>query len=448
MRMKPWQAWIFALASTAPRAAFGDGASGPVTGPSSESSVVLLAASLGDPQALARMIGSRGEWRAEGGQFAKLEMRFAGPTPVSKIEIESCGESFADGVEAIVNFDHTRTFVEGGKRTLAFAVAPAERPLEARSLVLNFRYNENACVREIRVMNGAKRLALRPPGLLAVEGGPPAAPFDSRLETSWSSGETGPIELRFASERNVSRVRVWNGDPRNPAAFKGSPRVKTLALSTGKSTEKVSLEDSPAAQVVSLKNPLRGKVIRVSVEGAHGGAAGEARLAELQFGDADGFSGPDVSTALRATAEARKAGFRASGLGDVVDRALRYAEDDRDWTVRLRSDGSVFIKGQSESLERARAFSFLGRYEIVEATGKRLRLKLSGARFTSSRELDASVCAADCAGGSGPAGQWLEDEISFGRAKDGLVFVRDEGPRRAVGLDFHDFKARILKSGE
>lgn len=415
---------------------------------SSAVDVLLAASSLGEPSALARLLNGEGEWRGDGGQFARLEVRFAEATPVSRIEIESCQAAFTGGVDILVNFDHTRIFAEGGQTKLTFAIAPDEKPLPVRSFVLNFRHNVDACVRKLRVMRGTKLLSLKVPSIIEAEGNLPTALFDSRPETTWALEDSGPFEIKFNSETEVTRVRVWNGDPRNAVHFKALPRVKAIALANENVSETIVLEDSASPQVIALKTPLKGKTLNVTILEAHRAPLAKAKLAELQFGNESGFFSPNISASFKATSESRKSGLRTSGLGKIVDRSLSHEDEGQPWAVRVRSDGSVFIKGESESLDRARGFSFLGRYIIVEANQKRVRLKVEGARFHSPMELDGAVCTAECAGGSGPSGKWIEDEISFGLSKDGLVFVRDEGPRRATGLDFHNFKARILENAE
>ncbi|MCM2281253.1 MAG: hypothetical protein NDI61_05330 [Bdellovibrionaceae bacterium] len=413
-----------------------------------DAEVAVASASLGEPEALARFLNGQGEWRGTGGQFARLEMRFAQPVLVSKIHVTSCGAAFADGVDAQINFDHTRVFVEGGQPKLTFAIAADQNPIPVQSLVFNFRHNTDVCVRELAIFNGAKPVALRAPKLRALEGSVPTALFDSRLETSWSSSEMGPVEIRFATEADIRRVRVWNGDPRGVQIYQGSPRAKTVALASDSARETFALKDESGLQTVQLKTPMKTKLLRVAVTEAYGGEISQARMAEMQFGDESSFFSPDVSAGLKATVDARLSGFRAAGLSDMVDRTLSFREDEREWSVRLRSDGSIFIRGHSENLERARLFSFVGRYVVVEANEKRVRIKVDGSRFASHLELDGAVCAAACAGGRGPDGERVQDEMSFGRAKDGFVFVRDEGPRGTSGLDFHDFKARVLTSSE
>lgn len=411
--------------------------------------VALVSASLGDAMALVRLLSGQGEWRAEGGQFARLDIRFEKPVEISRLEIEACSGGFTDGVDAYVNFDHTRVFVEGGKNKLTFAIAGEGKPLPVTSLVFNFRHNRDVCVRSLGVFRKDMRVQLKVPERVEVAGGRvPAALFDARPETYWSHENSGAVEMKLAAETEISRVRVWNGDQRGPSRFKAAPRAKVILFASESGSERVSLADRDGPQIIRFKTPFKSRALRLSVEEASGGAVSKARVAEIQLGDDTRFFAPNVTGALQALADARRSGFRAGNLGNMMDQTLDYHDDETRWAVRVRSDGTVFIKGHSESLDRARVFSFLGLYTILEANATRVRLQVEGSRFTTHAELDGTACPGACSAGGNSSEQVVNDEISFGRSRDGLVFVRDEGPRRASGLDFRSFKARVLTSAE
>jgi hypothetical protein len=66
------------------------------------------------------MLRGSGQWKAEASaQFAKLDLRFSSPIALNKVEVQSCGTSFADGADLYVNFDEQVAFAEGGKPVLA-----------------------------------------------------------------------------------------------------------------------------------------------------------------------------------------------------------------------------------------------------------------------------------------------------------------------------------------
>jgi hypothetical protein len=254
--------------------------------------------------------------------------------------------------------------------------------------------------------------------------------------------------VKFDNEVRIKQIRVWNGDQRTTAKFQAVPRAKTLSFFGEESKGTAELKDLKGMQTIDLSDTVKGKSIRVAVEAAYGGKVESARLTELQLGKSGEFYQMDITQIAQANADARKSAFKSARLEGILDRNLIMADDNENWSVRVRTDGTFFMRGKSENLKRARTFTFLGTYTIQESNKKNVRVKIVGVLSNQIHEQDSSTCARDCADNPGPQSMELNDEISFGRGKDGIIFVRDEGPRRANGLEFHALKARVAKEGD
>lgn len=395
-----------------------------------------------------QMLAGKGEWKPDpAAQFVKLDLRFALAPTFNRIEIQSCGESFSDGANAYVNFDDASLFSEGGKPTLHFNFL---KPiLNARSVAFNFRYNQNVCVSRVRFMMNGKVAQITIPFLPEPMTGSVLALHDGRLDTDWSLDETDrAAEISFETEKRIDQIRVWNGDQRSTSRFKASARVKTLALFTDSQREVVSLKDSLEPQTLKLPNTIKGKVIRLLVEEAHGGALASAKMSEVQFGYDDEFMVTDVTPLAKEASTSLRQKFASVRLDRVLDRNLITRDDGTRWSIRLRSDGTFFMRGHTENLQRVRNFSYLGQYTFARIEKKSIHLSVRGFVTTLPFELDGSTCTRDCGGNPGPEPEFIEDEISIGAGKNGLIFVRDEGPRRSRGLEFDTLKTRLSKESE
>jgi hypothetical protein len=396
------------------------------------------------------MLRGSGQWKAEASaQFAKLDLRFSSPIALNKVEVQSCGTSFADGADLYVNFDEQVAFAEGGKPVLSFSPGANLPSVQARSLTFNFRYNKEVCVSAIRLLSEGKPLKITVPFLDEKGRAGTISLHDGRLDTTWAPDETGgSVVVKFDNEVRIKQIRVWNGDQRTTAKFQAVPRAKTLSFFGEESKGTAELKDLKGMQTIDLSDTVKGKSIRVAVEAAYGGKVESARLTELQLGKSGEFYQMDITQIAQANADARKSAFKSARLEGILDRNLIMADDNENWSVRVRTDGTFFMRGKSENLKRARTFTFLGTYTIQESNKKNVRVKIVGVLSNQIHEQDSSTCARDCADNPGPQSMELNDEISFGRGKDGIIFVRDEGPRRANGLEFHALKARVAKEGD
>ncbi len=396
------------------------------------------------------MLKGGGQWKADASaQFAKLDLRFTAPVTLNKVEVQSCGPSYADGADLYVNFDEQVAFAEGGKPVLSFSPGANLPGVQARSLTFNFRYNKEVCVSAIRLLNEGKALKIAVPFVDEKGHAGITSLHDGRLDTPWSADETGgSVVVKFDTDVRIKQIRVWNGDQRTTTKFQAVPRVKTLTFFGEESKGTAVLKDLKGMQTIDLSDTVKGKSIRIAVEEAFGGKVEVARLSELQIGKSNEFYQMDITQVAQANADARKSAFKVARLDGILDRNLGVADDNEKWSVRVRSDGTFFMRGKSENLDRARTFTFLGSYTVQESNKKNVRIKIVGVMSNQVHEQDSSTCARDCADNPGPQSAELTDEISFGRGKDGIIFVRDEGPRRANGLEFHALKARIAKEGD
>jgi hypothetical protein len=396
------------------------------------------------------MLRSSGQWKADStAQFAKLDLRFTAPVTLNKVEVQSCGTSYADGADLYVNFDEQVAFAEGGKPILTFTPSVNLPSVQARALTFNFRYNKEVCVSAIRLLQDGKPIKISVPFLDEKGKAGTTALHDGRLDTTWAADETGgSVVVKFENEVRIKQIRVWNGDQRTTSKFQALPRVKSLLFFGEESKGTAELKDLKGMQTIDLSDTVKGKSIRIAVDSAYGGKPENARLTELQIGKSGEFYQMDIAQISHANADARKSAFKSAGLEGILDRNLSMNDDNENWSVRVRSDGTFFMRGKSENLKRARTFTFLGTYSIQESNKKNVRIKIVGILSNPIHEQDSSTCARDCGDNPGPQSMELTDEISFGRGKDGIVFVRDEGPRRANGLEFHALKARVAKEGD
>ena len=414
------------------------------------SEITLLNVNSGKNSDAYKMLAGKGHWQADSSaQFVKLDFRIHPPVIIDRIEIQSCGPSFADAVETYINFDEHRAITEGGKPTLAFTPVLNLPGVQVRALTINFRYNRNTCVGGVKLLKDGKPVKLAVPIAeeKAVSGA--VALQDGRLDTHWSPDETaGSVVVKFDNETKVKKLRIWNGDQRSNSLFSSQPRAKTLALIADDQKASVTVKDLKGMQTIDLDNSLKGKSIRVVVESAYDGKPENAKISEMQLGNGDEYFAGEISTSMQANVESRKAGFKTAKLDSVLDRNLVVNEGNEAWAIRVRSDGTIFMRGQSENLNRARTFSYMGSYTIQESTKKGVRIKTSGYYSNPVHEQDSSTCGRECAENPGPEAMFLTDELSFGRGKEGIIFVRDEGSRRARGFEFHSLKARIAKESE
>lgn len=413
-----------------------------------EPEISLVGVSSGTIQDAVKMLAGEGSWKAEAAaQFVKLDLRFAASPQFNRVEVQSCGQPFNDGANLFVNFDDSSLFCEGGKNVLTFNFSKAIE--NARSITLNLRYNKSVCISAVRFLKDGKIAKISVPFIHDPLSVSVPALSDGRLDTTWALDETDKAaELKFETEQKIDKIRVWNGDQRSSGKFKAVPRVKSLALFTDKQREVVSLKDSPEPQTIELENTVKGKVIRLLVEEAHGGTLAAARMSEVQVAYDDEFIVADITATGKEKSASVRSSFENAKLGEMLDRNLTSNEDDTKWSIRVRSDGTLFMRGHTENLQRSRDFSYLGHYKIDRADKKGVHISVEGFTTNLPAELDASTCGRDCGGNPGPEPVFIHDEISFGRGKNGIIFVRDEGPRRGKGLEFKTLKARIAKDSE
>lgn len=393
---------------------------------------------------LLRVLNGIGQWRPGTGQFTKFELRFRAPVELSRAEIHGCDSQVFEGAEVYLDFDRRQVRTEGGKSKLVFALTAPGVKDALSSLAFNLRYNSGVCISAVKFFNGDVEVHVTAPVLAATVSAAPATLFDSRLDTAWRS-EVGRTqsEVVFEGEVNITGMRVWTGDQRSRDTFKARPRAKVLLVSGDNGfKETVQLADRIGAQSVALLQAYHGRVIRVRVEDAFGGPVADATISEIQFTSGRNHISPDVTGPLRVAADMRRMGFQEAKLSEVLDRTMILDEEGDRWIVRLRSDGTLFVRGNSDNLLESRQFSFLGQYVIEGAKQYGLRLRVNGYRVPSHMDLDGSNCGRGC-GEESDGLTFVEDVLSIRRPKARSIFISSEKPKRSTLFGIRSLRMKV-----
>lgn len=124
----------------------------------------------------------------------------------------------------------------------------------------------------------------------------------------------------------------------------------------------------------------------------------------------------------------------------IIDRELAAISEDR-WIFRFRSDGTFFIRGFDDEYRKSRAYSALGKYEVVSSKADSIKLKLSGRKVVTAHAWDGVLCPEEC-GGKSPNEGTVNDELFVEEAKGAVWMVRNRTSRSERGLQFEDLKTK------
>lgn len=443
------------------------------------------------------------EYRARvGARFVRLDWRFEKPTPVARLELESCDGAFHDGVEAYIDFDRRKLFVEGGKTILT--IATGGTPLT--SISVNFRQSASSCVKRARFIGpGDQDLDVRCPIVMAADvvmvpvapgsmptrgtatavtstsapsassvsalaskrspspvslfggrewrSGSPLHLFDSRPETFWSAPlKDAAFSISFESAQEIHGLRVWNGDGANELAFRMEGRAESLMIKGDDGfSETHPLTDQASVQEFRFQKPMRSKHLVVRVTGT---ADGRVALSEMRL---LGPSGPITIPVEKGRLEIESnhlSEFSKSGLDEVLDRELVSVDSETDgdenggWIFRFRADGGFYIRGLSDDERTSRTFYANGFFGLISSTKDSLKLRASGVRRTSVLAPDAEACEAACGAVDTAQGTMFTELIELERSAKGTIMVRNRTPKRAKVLPFRDLRVRRLSQHE
>ncbi|TGM05369.1 NADase-type glycan-binding domain-containing protein [Leptospira jelokensis] len=394
------------------------------------------------------------EWKAEpGAEFVKLHFYADNAFPLTQVSIESCDGKFKDRIAAYVNFDevYASTDVEKSNSEIIF-----DPVVQARSVTLNFQRNQNICLKSVKFYDEKKK-SYRTYGPEIISGkvtaSETASPeptysvmnlFDSKYENGYSSVKGGvgvTLNFSFEDTQKISVIKIWNGYQRSDVHCIKNGRVKSFLI-TGDDgySAKINVEDTMGAQEINLPTPFKGKNVSMKVEEIYPGfEEGGIVISELRFGHDGDWIVMDTLPKSKDTAQKNFESFTKASLRMVLNRGLTGREvfavnadepiSDQpagsenqipieenidapsysDWTIRLRSDGTLFLEGSTSRTnydageESTYRFYGLGNYEVKKIEPGKIQLRIFGflrkQTFTNFLDYgggDCNGCGRDC----------------------------------------------------
>ena len=362
------------------------------------------------------------KWMPEtNAEFVKFHIYLDEAIQLSKVEVNSCGEAFNSKIDMYINFDEMIQTMKGEGKLAAYSFP---NPVTARSVTFNFSKNSNICLEGIKLFDEkGKELKAKGPRIVegtvvASETGKPEASygvmnvFDSRYEYSYASLDKSKgvsLDFAFKDSQKIKSIKIWNGYQRSDVHCVENGRVKTINL-TGDDgySEKISLKDEMGPQVVELTKPFSGKNLKMTVDEAYAGKKYKGIvLSEMRFHDGKEWFLLDPFPRIREIATSNEADFEKAGASDVMNKSLTGHDVNAassNWTVRLRSDGSMFMEGSTtsydENSENTSRFYALGNYEVKSTENNILQVRVFGflreLKSEIEMQMDCNGCGRDC----------------------------------------------------
>ncbi|PJZ70518.1 hypothetical protein CH373_05465 [Leptospira perolatii] len=392
-------------------------------------------------------------WRPEkGASFVKLHVYPDDAFTLSKIEINSCGGNFSDVVTAYINFDEYSQDLtsDGAKASVSF-----ETPRNARSVTFNFHKNTDLCIDKVVFYDEkGSKLNLKAPKVVeaSVKASETAKPylsydamnlFDSRYEYAWASDDHGvgvTLDFDFKEEQKIESLKIWNGYQRSDVHCFSNGRLKEATLTGDNGYQaKVAVEDILGPQTVKLEKPFKGKHLRLTVDSIYKGKTYKGLvLSEIRFFDGDDWVLASPIEQVKKIAKENSLQFTAAGANGVLNWSFIGGElygdipvsgagsseapdsqavaeanptpsedfaqpESSNWTLRLRTDGSMFLEGNTRESDGAtgtnRSFFALGNFEVKEAKPDNLKLRIFGfVRTFTEKEYNEDYYGGDCNG--------------------------------------------------
>lgn len=380
-------------------------------------------------------------------EFVVISLIFEKPVSFARMQIESCGGEFKDGINVYTQPSWQTQYIEGGKEVLRIESTPQANPVHVVSI--NFRHNKKICLQAIRFWDesGTELFPLVSDSLeLKVEGDPANYYlFDSRPETPWMGLHETVIPLDFGRAQTIDQIQVWNGLQTSEKGFSATSLAGVLELKTeAGESEVVELAAVGGGQLLRFKKPLKGQKFTLRIRGRGGEVNKNAPIviSELRFGAAEGLVSVEALSAREAVGEKLRRAFADKKLEHVLDRELVVEEEASDWSFRIRSDGSFFVRGQTDENRTARLFFVTGTYQVVGIEKNKIRLALRGVRRPSRHLWDAQVCGIPCGLRLTGTEVSIVDEITLENTKHQRLMIRNRLPARARGLPFSDLKVK------
>ncbi|MDX1960190.1 MAG: discoidin domain-containing protein [Leptospiraceae bacterium] len=385
------------------------------------------------------------EWRPEvNAEYVKFHIYADEPIKLSKVKIQSCSGSFNDSIELFVNFDEIIKVLknEGSSASETFP-----EPITARSLTFNFQKNSNLCISKIQIFDEKdKELKWKTPNIVegkvtaSEKGGAESSYgvmnlFDSRYEYAYASKTTSAgvyLQFNFEKEERIEALKIWNGYQRSDVHCIENGRIKKLTLEGDGYNEEVTLSDEMGPQEIKLPKAFKGKDLKVTVKEAFPGKKFPGIvISELRFHDGKNWFLLNPFPRIKEIASNNLTKFKEAGISSILNKNLVgydhtgntiLSEEEQldkidsqnrrssDWTLRLRSDGSMFIEGTTSrdsvtdlAMEvKNNHFFGLGNYEILSSSEGKSHIKIFGfLRTIKTTELqdfhgDCNGCGRDC----------------------------------------------------
>lgn len=405
-------------------------------------------------------------WHARAtAEYVKVHLYLDDELLVSRVELASCGDPLAGKPTVFTNFDGNIDSLARAKGSPVLALAYA-KPQKVRSLTFNLGRNKKVCLRDLKLFDEAgAAYEVKVPRVVkgkitASSTTRPVASyhvlnlFDSRYEYAWASDAATKgvvLDVTFDEPQTVDRLRVWNGYQRSDVHCFSNSRLKAFTLEgDGDYRATATATDAMGSQLVTLPKPFTGKHLKLTVTDAFVGKKyKDLVISELRFGSEAGWLTLDPTAQMAVTAKANRDAFKKAGLLDALDSGLVASEGQSDWTLRLRSDGSLFLEGTSVKeqlgamrMERSHFYS-LGNYEVKAAAEDGLDLRIFGLLKVQSEEIhysmDCNGCGRDCNQAAGGDGDRIYEELlHLTKGAEGLDVENQSGKH----LDFETLSFR------
>ncbi|TGK38783.1 discoidin domain-containing protein [Leptospira andrefontaineae] len=434
------------------------------------------------------------KWRPEeGAKFVKLHFYPDETFLLSKIEVESCNGDFSDPITAYINFDeYSQELSTGSTAAVTF-----DAPKSTRSVTFNFHRNANLCVQKVNFYDdkGSKMKWKGPKVVEAtVSASETAKPnlsydvmnlFDSRYEYAWASDKKGPgvtLDFDFKETQKIKSIKIWNGYQRSDRHCQTNGRLKVATL-TGDNgfEEKIEVGDIMGPQTIQFSKTFEGKKLKLKVDSIYTGKDYKGLvISEIRFSDGDDWILPNPMEQVKKIAKNNFFQFSAANIDNVLNwsyvggeytgnipAATASVEQQQaqttegspaetsgeegqtpetglissNWTLRLRSDGSLFFEGNTTEADGDsqinKSFFALGNYEVKEAKPDGLKLRIFGlVRKMTQKEYnedyyggDCNGCGRDCNNSQDSEnGEKIFQEQILLRKSGNKLFIKNENP--------------------
>lgn len=400
--------------------------------------------SIEDYEAARSLVTGQSVELSAGPEFLKLTAIFAQPLKAKRVVIESCAGEFQDGVEFMFHPGQRRAFVEGGK-ALAAVTIPGDQPVRALAIV--FGHGTPKCLKGFQIADGkGQNFSLDAPTLEAakLENSQLRKLFDFGFDQSaFFSNGVGSV-IQFEDEQTVDKVQIWNGHQLSGSLFNKNEKVKRLSLVVdGGSPKKIELKERFGLQTVDVVPPLTGK--KFVFKPASNGYMTEFRFITGKGAEERVFAPFDTNFA--GEQKVSKA-FMDADVSEALDHELTTRNEAHNWHFRFRSDSSFFVYGYNEGENRRGQVGGLGRFEVLQVSPKKLKLKLRGIRFDTAQLWDGVLCGPPCGEPDAPTNHTIDETIVVERWPAGVFMVRNRNPLNNRSLLFTDLKSKVSSLAE